>query len=367
MVISYIKYEQYHYLNIHAEISYFQSIILNENNLGIYSDVLDNKTLSKIIVFINELKLSENDKIILDFDGVKSLETNCHTEFLNKKTDEIILKNISKDCAENLILNDIINSSNEKSGHFNKDTNIYNCYTISSKPENLDCTFKNYEDIFKFELSKQIELHCLKEVMKTNELSKATLHHSSSIYLPFYFDTKQLLTKNKLFFMLSVYYLAKDMKTNSSKKNWFISFNQAEADINQKHYKKITLFCQNLNSSFIASLLSRFLLTDLMIIDHIGPINRIYNEIEKKVKHGEEYITVGDVVCIGTEVIISKNIIEFSGGTYIGNVSLIRIMTLMDEHRKKNAFSLFEINKKLIEDSEISSKFKKFKISTALD
>jgi hypothetical protein len=122
---------------------------------------------------------------------------------------------------------------------------------------------------------------------------------------------------------------------------------------------KTTLLCQNLNSSFIASIISSFLLLDVITLDHIGPINKVYNEIDRKINHGEEYLVISDVVCLGTEVRIAKNIIEFSGGKYVGNICLIRILTMELEERHRDVESVFEITKT---NNPIH-----FKITTALD
>lgn len=135
--------------------------------------------------------------------------------------------------------------------------------------------------------------------------------------------------------------------------------NNDEKSWNVKKKNNKVLVCQNLNSSFIASILSSFLLIDLITLDHIGPINKVYNEIEKKFSSELEYIIVSDVVCLGTEVRIAKNLIEFSGGKYIGNVCIVRIMTMLEKDRYKDTESIFEISK---DNNPLD-----FKILTALD
>ena len=361
MIISHIKSNNFHYFNIHAEVSYYHSFEEKNNTVGIYANVFDNKVLVKLIEYLNELKLSNNELIILDFNHINNLDPNAHTEFYKLKTNKILFLNIKNDCIRKLILAENIHNFNRDKGYFNNNTYLKFSYDedIFNKENVIEI-----EDYF-FEFEKKllfiIENNCLKEHKNNN-----SLHHSSSIYLPYYFDIKEILTVNKKFYILCMYYLSKKITTNFDDKNWYIT-NIDDQDSKAKHFKNITLFCQNLNSSFIASTIAKFILSDVMILDHIGPINRVYNEIEKKINHGEKYITVGDVICLGTEVRISKNIIEFSGGQFIGNISLIRIMTLENQHAFTNAFSLFEINKNLISKSPDSSKFKNFKIKTALD
>lgn len=78
-------------------------------------------------------------------------------------------------------------------------------------------------------------------------------------------------------------------------------------------------------------MLSKLLKLDILVFDKIGPINKLYNKLEKHNYENKKYIVVSDLVCLGTEVKITKNLIEFSGGKYLGNVSLAKIETLTRE------------------------------------
>ena len=83
-----------------------------------------------------------------------------------------------------------------------------------------------------------------------------------------------------------------------------------------------------MSSTFIVSILSKLLNLDILVFDKIGPITKLYNKIEKHNFEQRKYIIVSDLVCLGTEVKITKNLIEFSGGKYLGNVSLVKVETL---------------------------------------
>jgi len=48
---------------------------------------------------------------------------------------------------------------------------------------------------------------------------------------------------------------------------------------------------------------------------------------------------------MGTEVRIAKNLIEFSGGTYLGNVSVVRINTVLNKDYFKDVESVYEVSK----------------------
>jgi hypothetical protein len=92
----------------------------------------------------------------------------------------------------------------------------------------------------------------------------------------------------------------------------------------------------------------------LLVFDKIGPITKLYNKLENHNFDKRKYIIVSDLVCLGTEVKITKSLIEFSGGQYLGNVSLIKIETLAREDLQLDnidrTISIFSINRENNED-----------------
>ena len=91
-----------------------------------------------------------------------------------------------------------------------------------------------------------------------------------------------------------------------------------------------------------------FGILDILIFDKIGPITKLYNKLEKHNFENRKYIVVSDLVCLGTEVKITKSLIEFSGGKYLGNVSLTKIETLTRDDLKLESvdrtISIFSIS-----------------------
>ena len=132
-------------------------------------------------------------------------------------------------------------------------------------------------------------------------------HTSSSVELTSYIDIKKLMVQDRAFMLYSIYRLA--MKISA---HWL------------NNEKKPVLVCQSLNGSYIASVLSVLLDLDLYILDQVGPINKLYRSLGAKVKADVNYIVISDMVCLGTEVKIVKNIIEYLGGNYVGNASIVR-------------------------------------------
>ena len=111
-----------------------------------------------------------------------------------------------------------------------------------------------------------------------------------------------------------------------------------------------------MTSTFIVSVLSKLLNLDIVVFDKIGPITKLYNKIDKHNFEKSKYIVVSDLVCLGTEVKITKNLIEFSGGKYLGNVSLVKVETLNREDLKLenidrtiSVFSITENNNQELE------------------
>ena len=161
-------------------------------------------------------------------------------------------------------------------------------------------------------------------------------HHSSSVYLSSYIDIKKFITLDKPFVLYCIYRLAKKIFLK-----WIIeenndSFNAKDMPI---------LICQSLNGSYIASVLSFLLGLDLFIIDSIGPINKLYRSLGATITTGKKYIVVSDVVCLGTEVKITKNIIEYLGGIYSGNVSIVRIASIENYNDVESVFYIDKKNK----------------------
>ena len=108
------------------------------------------------------------------------------------------------------------------------------------------------------------------------------------------------------------------------------------------------LVCLSMNSSYMVSILSSLLKLDVLIFDKIGPINKLYSKPNKIISNEKQYIIVSDLVCLGTEVKIVKNLIQFIGAKCLGNVSLIKIETLKSKDIEKEnvTTAVFSINRK---------------------
>ncbi len=336
MIISKIKNEDSIYYNLHAEQTVTSTYFGAE--LGIYVSELFDRTLSRINENLDTVIDLDKHILYLDFEGIEHAGKNLIDELsaINDKIKYLIFINLKQKVLEQLCLSEELleNPLNEKIQSEDKFKIFYYGKNIPSvKYLDAEDTFKQVVLSFIINFNKQLEV--------------PHLHESSSVYLTSYIDIKKMISHGTDFMMFCLYHLAKKIK-----ENWI-------NDINDKPL----LVCQNLNSSFISSVLSNFLQMDIVILDHVGPINTVYSTLNNKVEENKKYIIVSDVVCLGTEVKTAKNLIAFLGGKVVGNVSIVKLDTLekVDISKEKiRNISVFNINK---ENNTVIN----FKIKTALD
>ncbi|MDO5972370.1 hypothetical protein Q4Q35_21425 [Flavivirga aquimarina] len=331
MLISRILFNNQIYFTIHAEQSVSWALI-NEPGTGVFEETLFKDTLERIL---SEGDLNKDFDTILDFDNILICQNNLYEliKEIKNNSKSLTLLNVNVSTIKKLNLS-IFNNTNN--------TRIDRIYTSFFVSEENKIEYEIISDIFKNEFIEYLKLNS-KNSTKENSL---IFHHSSSIYLNKYIDVKSMITNKKEFFLLALYHLA--LKT---KKHWKNLINSPNRPI---------LVCQNLNSAYITSIMSSYLGFDILILDKIGPINELYSNLDNKIEEGQNYLVVSDVVCLGTEIKITKNLINYLGGNYIGNISVVRIQTAHPTSKVyDDVESVFEITK---EDNPIN-----YQIITSLD
>lgn len=358
MICSHIENENCIFIQLHAEQSYTNVELYKKYSLGLNNSLTNNisehksdedcderdltniekgvfgRRLTKTTIlnlkqYAASLKIVDKE-IVIDFKQLISVQKNIFEAFheilnnLLSKGFTIILKNIEGSLSEDLKMEVF---AEKKISSNNND------YAYSNKKKS-SISFKNITDKI---IQDAIDTKILTEVGLLVESSIA-LNHSSSIYLNKYVNVKKLFD-NEPFFKYCIYRLAMQMRL-AADVEWAIKKDDTNAD-------KITLFFQTLTGSHIASLLSDLLHIDICYVDHIGPINNLYNTcFGERIQKNKKYVVVSDAVCLGTEVKIAKSLIEYSGGIYLGNVSIFRTKILKNEHRRfMDYLTLFEINK----------------------
>lgn len=318
MIISKIQASKYIYYNLHAE-QVITSNYFEDSNSGVYEDRLSISTILRIIENINENK-NKDISIILDFDRIVECQANSSDKFIElKKTGiDIIALNISAVLVAYLGFEMIQNIDNMKN-----ENGIYERFYFFEHNSDLKSISINPLDIFKSEF---------KEKLKQYKDEYREPHSSSYVYLSTYIDLKKFISYEKEFSFYAIYMLALQIR-----KTW-----------GNELINNPILVCLSMNSSYMVSILSSLLKLDVLIFDKIGPINKLYSKPNKIISNEKQYIIVSDLVCLGTEVKIVKNLIQFIGAKCLGNVSLIKIETLKSKDIEKEnvTTAVFSINRK---------------------
>lgn len=308
------------------------------NNIAYYNLPAEECFVNKEAFYMNSISVSSIEKVfddivadrqnstfVLDFQ--ESEISLAGKQTIDKKLPDlkisrtIILANILKRTVDSVGSLKMFADSNQLSN------NKYSYFTFSQ----YDCNSLELSNIFENELLEKLIIH-----KRPNTIEKQ-YHESSSVYLPTYINIKGFMTKDKPFFLYTIYQLAQQIKQYPKWSDYF----------SQKETKKPILICQSLNGSCIASVLSDLLNTGIFIFEQIGPINRLNRNIGHVIESGEKYIIVSDVVCLGTEVKIAKSIINYFGGNCLGNVSIVQFQ---NESTTKKGVSTFTITRDNCDD-----------------
>ncbi len=321
MIVSRIETPSYTYINLHAE-EVISSNYLNDDNQGIYISSLQFETVNRLFNFVKQASAQINN-IVLDFNNIQNVQSNIIDKIIEIRDlgHKLVFMNISEKLIKPLALNTIENSKNTLN-----DKSEYNIFYFFSEQES---------DLYHIDIkSGKVFYYEFKNRLKKYIDEYKKPHASSFVYLHSFIDLKKFISFETPFIYYVLYRLAIKIKDN-----W-------ESNLKDKPI----LVGQSLTSTFIVSVLSKLLKLDILVFDKIGPINKLYNKLEKHNYENKKYIVVSDLVCLGTEVKITKNLIEFSGGKYLGNVSLAKIETLTREDLNLDSIdrtiSVFSITEK---------------------
>jgi hypothetical protein len=340
MIISKIKISNCLYYHLHAEQT-ITSAFVDSGNIGISEQLVNETTLTKIIDDFRKEVEDSPEVLVLNFENTNAIQNNQISKISELKSlnKNLILINVKKELIKEL---NLLSLFNNKNNIIDEDNNysVFNCFETGK----FQVSYSTQE-IFKTHFLKLLKDNYTKPLD-----GKEIYHSSSSVYLSKWINIKKFISVDREFFLYAIYNLA--LKTYQK---WFKNLNPLDNE------SKPILVCQNLNSSYITSILSTLLRTDILILDQIGPINKMYSTLDSKIENNKKYIVVSDLVCLGTEIKIAKSLIEFLGGKYLGNVSIVRIQTIDPIYRSfDDAECVFVVDKE-------SNKEIGYKISTALD
>jgi hypothetical protein len=318
MVVSKIIAEHYIYFNLHAE-QVINSNYTENNFSGIDESKLSLSTILKIKKDLdNNIEKSSIKNIILDFKHICFCQPNIKLKFVELKASgfTICCINILSQTISELGFDAIQNAFNLE----NTEYDFFEKYYLFEEKNELTDLEISVSEIFKTKF---------KNLLKVHITEYAKPHTSSYVYINSYVDLKKFISYHKDFSLFAIYKLALKIKSE-----WFDELKENPI-----------LVCQSMNSSYVVSILSTLLKLDILILDKIGPINKLYSRLDNVINVNRKYIVVSDMVCLGTEVKIVKNLIQFVGGKYLGNVSLIKTETLTpkDIKKKDSTLAVFSI------------------------
>lgn len=334
MIVSKIISDDFIYYDLHCQevvSSNFSNESVFAKSQGIYIDRLQTSTLKYIIADIFENQSTSPKKIVLNFKYINAVQQNINQtlNILITKGYKVLLTNIQEDVIDELGYREINSPNNiiytkiyidNITKEFVKRNICNKFYLFEDDDDFIEGDFSD-KALFNTEFYSKIKQYIE---------SENSPHTSSFVYLTSFIDIKKFISYEKELTLYSIYLLAQKINYE-----W-------KTDID----KNPILVCQSLNSSYIVSILSNLLKLDILILDKIGPINKLYNRLDKNISQTRKYIVVSDMVCLGTEVKIVKNLIEFIGGKYLGNVSLIKTETLKkcDIKKKDATIAIFSID-----------------------
>ncbi|MFC3157192.1 hypothetical protein SAMN05443633_11223 [Chryseobacterium arachidis] len=353
MIISKLDTGSFIYYNLHVE-EVITSNFIEDINLGIYCDRLQSITMERVIADIRA-SVAVGSNIAFDFRKLEAIQSNLNTYFTELRTEgyKIAFLNVTHEIVLALGYDFFKHPDNRVA-----DITFFDKITLDPRIKEGYKRFYFYErdnnfypDDFKIE-------DTFKEFFKTSLMPYSDKHeeqHTSSfVYLTSYINVKKFISHEKPLCIYAIYLLAAKI-LREWRKDGPIPFYSKE---DKEKQDTPILVCQSLNSAYIVSILSNLLKLDVLILDKIGPINKLYNSLDKNIIENKNYIVVSDLVCLGTEVKIVKNIIQFLGGFYLGNVSLIKTETLKkaDIKRKDATLAIFSIDKTNYKDFDYQIK-----------
>lgn len=319
MIISKLIAQDYIYINLHAE-QVITANYLESSRDGISVRELNLTTVQNVMEDLQQNNHEDLPKVlVLDFKLLAFIQPNIKSNFIElKKNYELIFVNIENKIIEDIGFDSLTNPNNLLEG------SIYNRFFVFDENKAEVVSLKIEEE--------RLFEETFKEILKKYKVQDNNERHTSSfVYISSYIDIKKIITCERNLILFAIYKLA--LKISSE----YIQNNEGNS---------IKLVCQSLNGAFITSILSTYLNLDVVIFDKIGPINKLYSRLNKVIEDNAKYVVISDLVCLGTEVKIVKNLIQFLGGKYLGSISLIKVETLKTIKKEDMTTAIFSINRK---------------------
>ena len=320
------------FLNLHF-IQVFNTLFLDKSIYALQQDDRDdigivkgiyrrNLTQNVILVIENGLSEIQNKNICMDMKYIDYLDGNRKIEFLNllkklfiRNNNSLILFNLNgtvfdilKEC--DLDLTEVYDSETKKFFAVFSESDLKNIPQLA-------------QEAFEERLEMEIQNSC-------EDYDRESM--SSRVKLTKYINMKNIM-QDFSFFNYCIYQLALKLSEN----------NVLDITKHDKNQDK-TIFVHTMNSVVIGTILAQLFCIDLLLVDHLGPYNKLYtDDLSRSINRKRKYLVVCDVVCMGTELTTAKSIFDVLGIHYKGCITLVNIIPV--GNISENIYSLYVINK----------------------
>jgi len=327
MLYSKIIQENTLYILLHAE-QVYQNFRLFNDKLSYFTSELTRDTIERVgnkIKQINDIRSIIIDCYELDDNRNSFSELSAITNYCIENQINISLIRVSESLYGKLQMHKLKTDDygNLKESQKRID-NISYFNLFSDVVINIDSFDDNIYNLYSNTLLQ-------KKLFAEDRVVEKQYSESSNVILPKYLNIKRFIEDKEISF-IGLYLLCK----KAIKKKLIPDLKVDDRPI---------IVFPSITASYLASIFAKIACCDIAYRDHIGPKNKIYRTIQKGVfKESEKHLIICDVVCMGTEIQITKNIIEHEGAKVEGVLSIIEVK-VTDKTPNNKVISLFILNK----------------------
>lgn len=326
MLYSKIIQDNILYVLLHAE-QVFQNFSRFDHRLGFFTSELTRDTVERVGVEIK--KIADISSIIIDCNGLDDShnsfnELNNIIKYCIEKQLDVSLIRVSESLYGKLQMYKIMSENNLQESHkkISHETQ-FKLFAIH------DINFDDFDD-FVLTIFSRIILD-KKKLYAEDRAPDKQYSESSNVILPKYLNIKRFIEEKEISF-IGLYLLCKK------------TINEGLIPNIGENNRPVIVF-PSIAASYLASLFAKISCCDIAYRDHIGPKNKIYRTIQKGVfNESKKHLIISDVVCMGTEIQITKNIIEHEGAKVDGILTIIDVK-VTDKTSTNKVISLVVLTK----------------------
>ena len=274
---------------------------------GIYQRKLLKSTVNQMKASLN-LEELDGYTVFFDMEHISSIDQAANNEF------KLLFKGLSKKAAVFVynVNSDIISKLNMLVGEqYYRNAAEKNYYSITSGEMVSDVFLNSIHGLAREAFDKRLT-SMIRKCCDTCIDGKSP---SSCVKLTKYINAKKLLKDLK-----DAYYIVYKLALILHKEG-VLSISDKEDN------KDKVLFVHTMNSTVIGAILAQLFGIDLLLVDHLGPYNKLFIDgMEESVDSSKKYIVVTDVVCMGTELSSARTLLNIFGASYHACATIVDII-----------------------------------------